>query len=91
MQAFSPDAARAVDGPFADHRAAAAERAAAAAWPTPAEEIWRYSRIDELDLDRFTPATATTTDRGSRPAASSPICPTSPTSSAGRRPTCSPS
>ena len=61
MQAFSPDAARAVDGRFADHRAAAAERAAAAAWPTPAEEIWRYSRVDELDLDRFTPATATTT------------------------------
>ena len=23
--------------------------------PDPAEEIWRYSRIDELDLDRFTP------------------------------------
>ena len=61
MQAFSPEAARAVDQPFADQRAAAAERAAAADWPTPAEEIWRYSRVDELDLDRFAPATATTT------------------------------
>ena len=61
MQAFSPDAARAVDQRFPDQRAAAAERAAVAAWPTPAEEIWRYSRVDELDLDRFTPAVATTT------------------------------
>ena len=24
-------------------------------WPTTEEEIWRYSRIDELDLDRFRP------------------------------------
>ena len=66
MQAFSPDAARAVDQRFADQRVAAAERAAAAEWPTPAEEIWRYSRVDELDLDRFAPAAATTTIDGLR-------------------------
>ena len=31
----------------------AAERAAAMPWPTAAEEIWRYSRIGDLDLERF--------------------------------------
>jgi Fe-S cluster assembly protein SufD len=34
----------------------AAERFAAAPLPTEAEEIWRYSRIDDLDLARFAPA-----------------------------------
>ena len=34
-------------------RAAAAERALSAATPTEADEIWRYSRISELDLDRY--------------------------------------
>jgi Fe-S cluster assembly protein SufD len=33
--------------------------------PTPDEEIWRYSRIDQLDLERFRPATTTTTVDGS--------------------------
>ena len=37
---------------------AAAERLADVAWPTAAEEIWRYSRIGELDLDRFRPVPA---------------------------------
>ena len=64
MHAFSPDAARAADQPFADLRVAAAQRAATAELPTPAEEIWRYSRIDELQLDRFTPGVATTTIEG---------------------------
>ncbi len=27
-------------------------------WPTSAEEIWRYSRIDDFDLDRYRPAGA---------------------------------
>jgi Fe-S cluster assembly protein SufD len=55
--AFTPDAARALGGPqwLADRRLAAAERLAEVAWPTPAEEIWRYSRIDELDLERYRP------------------------------------
>jgi Fe-S cluster assembly protein SufD len=60
MQAFTPAAARAFGAPFPDDRAAAAERAAAATWPTTAEEIWRYSRIEELHLDRFAPAPAVT-------------------------------
>lgn len=36
---------------------AAAERLATTAWPTDTEEIWRYSRIGELDVDRFRPLT----------------------------------
>ena len=64
MHAFSPEAARAADLPFVDLRVAAAERAAAGELPTPAEEIWRYSRVDELQLERFTPGRATTTVDG---------------------------
>lgn len=61
MLAFTPDAV--VDA--ADQqRKAAAERAAAAPVPTPEQEVWRYSRIDELDLDRFHPVPATTSVRG---------------------------
>ena len=41
-------------------RLAAAERFAIAPLPTPGEEIWRYSRIDQLDLDRFSPAKCVT-------------------------------
>jgi Fe-S cluster assembly protein SufD len=33
----------------------AVERLAEVVWPTPSEEIWRYSRIDQLDLDRYRP------------------------------------
>src|SRR5471032_1712261 len=55
--AFTADAARALGGPdwLVRRRAAAVERLSAVAWPTPAEEIWRYSRIDQLDLDRYRP------------------------------------
>jgi Fe-S cluster assembly protein SufD len=57
MTAFTPEAARALGGPdwLVERRLAAAEQVAGIEWPTPAEEIWRYSRIDELDLDRFRP------------------------------------
>jgi Fe-S cluster assembly protein SufD len=63
---FSIDAARQLDGPawLAERRVAAAERFAGAPWPTVEEEIWRYSRIDELDLDAFTPAAPRTTVSG---------------------------
>ncbi len=64
MHGFSADAARASGLPFVDRRVAAAERAARAEWPTPAEEIWRYSRIDDLDLGRYEPSVATTTVHG---------------------------
>ncbi|MGH8977889.1 MAG: hypothetical protein ACRDV7_07420, partial [Acidimicrobiia bacterium] len=58
--AFSVDAARALGGPdwLVQRRVAAGERFAAMTLPTPQEEIWRYSRIGELDLDRFRPMTA---------------------------------
>ncbi len=49
------DAVRALAGPawLRDRRVAAAEHFAATALPTAEEEVWRYSRIGELDLDRF--------------------------------------
>lgn len=54
---FTPDAARALEGAgwLNERRVAAAERFASTALPTPSEEAWRYSRIDELDLDRYRP------------------------------------
>src|SRR5436305_6452143 len=58
--AFTADAARALGGPewLVRRRLAAAERLGSITWPTPSEEIWRYSRIDQLDLDRFRPYAA---------------------------------
>ncbi|HTN79354.1 MAG TPA: Fe-S cluster assembly protein SufD [Acidimicrobiales bacterium] len=62
MSPLSADAARALPGPswLRAVREAAAERALASTLPTEAEEIWRYSRIGELDLDRYHPADAMT-------------------------------
>ena len=37
-------------------RARAAEAFASSPLPTEKDEVWRYSRIDQLDLDRFQPA-----------------------------------
>ncbi len=51
-------------------RLAAVERFAAAPLPTPSEEIWRYSRIDRLDLDAFAPAACVTEVDAPRDAAS---------------------
>jgi Fe-S cluster assembly protein SufD len=58
VPALSVDAARALDGPgwLRERRVQAAERAGAAELPSTDEEIWRYSRIGELDLERFEPA-----------------------------------
>ncbi|MGH9050603.1 MAG: Fe-S cluster assembly protein SufD [Acidimicrobiia bacterium] len=60
MSNFTPDAARALGGPdwLAARRVAAAEHVGSITWPTDAEEIWRYSRIDEFDVDRYRPLTA---------------------------------
>jgi Fe-S cluster assembly protein SufD len=60
MTSFTADAARALPGPdwLRDRRADAAERFAAASLPSTEEEVWRYSRIADLDLDAYTPATA---------------------------------
>jgi len=55
---------RALGAPDSDVRIGAAERAAAMSMPTAEEEVWRYSRIGELDLDRFTPGRVQTTVTG---------------------------
>ena len=60
MLAFSPDL---VD-PADQDRRAAAERAQSMDVPTTEQEVWRYSRIGELQLDRFHPAAASTTVDG---------------------------
>ena len=64
VPAFSADVVRALDLPDVEVRLAAVERAMVTSMPTPDEEIWRYSRIAELDLDRFQPSIATTTVSG---------------------------
>ncbi|MHB1712869.1 MAG: SufB/SufD family protein [Acidimicrobiales bacterium] len=55
LSTFSPEIAAALPGPawLRRRRAAAAEAFASAPLPTGKDEIWRYSRIDDLDLDRF--------------------------------------
>ncbi|HUQ40120.1 MAG TPA: SufD family Fe-S cluster assembly protein [Acidimicrobiales bacterium] len=54
---FDPELSRALHGPdwLRARRAEALERATAAGMPTTEDEVWRYSRIDELDVARFTP------------------------------------
>ena len=52
------------DAPDRPLRLAAAERAAAMALPSPGLEVWRYSRIAELDLAAFVPAAVRTTVTG---------------------------
>lgn len=64
MSAFTPDAVRDAGGVALAERVAAAERFVTAELPTADEEIWRYSRIAELDLERFTPAASVTTVEG---------------------------
>jgi Fe-S cluster assembly protein SufD len=63
LSPFTVDAIANLAGPdwLVERRRAAAERWSGAALPTTEEEVWRYSRIDELDLDRFAPAVATST------------------------------
>jgi Fe-S cluster assembly protein SufD len=63
LSTLTADAIAALGGPawLVDRRRAAASRFGVTALPTTEEEVWRYSRIDELDLDRFLPAPATST------------------------------
>ena len=57
MSAFTHDTASRAQDPdwLAARRVAALERFDDSGLPTEAEEIWRYSRISELDLDRYSP------------------------------------
>lgn len=58
LSTFTPLSAAALPGPswLGRRRADAAERFASGPLPTEKDEVWRYSRIDQLDLDRFHPA-----------------------------------
>jgi Fe-S cluster assembly protein SufD len=60
LEHFTPDASRALPGPewLAQRRVDAVARLGDVDWPTAAEEIWRYSRIGELDLSQFRPVPA---------------------------------
>jgi hypothetical protein len=61
LEHFTPAAARDLPGPswLAERRAAAVDRLADVEWPTERAEIWRYSRIGELDLSKYRPVPAT--------------------------------
>jgi Fe-S cluster assembly protein SufD len=54
---FTPEAVAALGGPewLRQRRRDAFERFASTELPAEAEEVWRYSRIDELELDNFAP------------------------------------
>ena len=58
LSTFTPDSAATLPGhPWLQRRRlAAAEEFASSVLPTEKDEVWRYSRIDQLDLDRFRPA-----------------------------------
>jgi Fe-S cluster assembly protein SufD len=66
VSSFTADVAAALPGPdwLRARRTAAAERFAARSLPTEAEEIWRYSRISQLDLDALSPAPPGDAQRG---------------------------
>ena len=70
LETFSPAAAAALGGPdwLDARRQAAAERFASTALPTEAEEVWRYSRISELDLAAYRPVGAAPGATGAIPA-----------------------
>ncbi len=57
MTAFTSDASAALGGPdwLRARRATALDRFAGTPLPSPEEELWRYSRVAELDLDRYAP------------------------------------
>jgi Fe-S cluster assembly protein SufD len=57
LSSFTVDAIAELAGPpwLVDRRRAAFERWQGATLPTTEEEVWRYSRIDDLDLDAHAP------------------------------------
>ncbi len=56
MPVLNSDAASVLGDSWNNVRRSALERVKAASFPTPDEEIWRYSRISDLSLDDFTTA-----------------------------------
>ena len=82
MTAFTAAAAADLAGPpwLAARRADAVAALAGAAWPSEAEEIWRYSGIDRFDLDRFRPVAAGAVDAAGWAAAEQAAAPFGPAS-----------
>jgi Fe-S cluster assembly protein SufD len=70
MTAFAAEAAGALGGPnwLRSRRAAALDRFTATALPSSEEELWRYSRVAELDLERYRPAVEAPATDGPLPA-----------------------
>ena len=60
MPVASPDLVSALGESWKSVRQAAFDRALVAPFPSAEEEIWRYSRIDELDLTAFSPGVSST-------------------------------
>ena len=60
LTTFTPESAAALPGPAGCSTAGRPRprRSRLVALPTEKDEVWRYSRIDQLDLDRFRPAAA---------------------------------
>jgi Fe-S cluster assembly protein SufD len=58
LKRFTPDVSAALPGPdwMRTRRAAAVAGLGDVAHPDVGEEVWRYSRIDELDLERYLPS-----------------------------------
>src|ERR1700738_1861222 len=82
LSAFTADAAATLEGPewLQGARRAAFERFDHAALPTDAEEVWRYSRIGELDLDRYRPVSQGAGSTGIPPAVAGPLAAIGPRS-----------
>ena len=66
MPTFSPEASARLEGPEWLRARRAESFAAFASMPLPSEseEVWRYTPIDQLDLDQFTPETASDNGHG---------------------------
>lgn len=64
LSSFTAETAASLPGPpwLADRRARVLADLDLTAWPSTEEEVWRYSRIDEFDLDRYRPASVGFTD-----------------------------
>ena len=69
LSTFTPDNAASLPGApwLRQRRAAAAEEFVGAPLPTGKDEVWRYSRIDALDLDRYAGPAGSTVGTGELP------------------------
>src|SRR5436853_538326 len=74
MTTFTPEVATSLSGPewLRARRRDAVDRFAGLELPTEAEEIWRYSRISQLDLGAYTPTPAARPVAGGVPKAVEP-------------------